>query len=338
MRTAKTYLAAAALAAAASGAAAQGLFSNAPHVASPETKKVVGKDNIIAIVEDRVITREEVMKEVERFIPQIRSSSRSEFEFTKRVNDYMNEIVQNMVDRELIVKDFKSKGMSIPQSYLDTHFDDYLKREFNGERAEFIKFVQSQGKTIKQFRDEQEKDIIVGYMQNQNRQSAAEISPKKIIDYYNAHKDKWYSPASVKIRLITLKTGMNATLEDNKKLAEDIMKRIKAGEDFSELARKYSKDDSSAKGGDWGWYKKGDLNPQLDAKTFALDVGGVTEPVVLGDMIFILKVEDKKPDGVQKLDDVREQIEWTIVEENSKVSYQKWIEGLRKKAFVKYFQ
>ena len=55
-------------------------------------------------------------------------------------------------------------------------------------------------------------------------------------------------------------------------------------------------------------------------------------------MIFILKVEDKKPDGVQKLDDVREQIEWTIVEENSKVSYQKWIEGLRKKAFVKYFQ
>lgn len=318
--------------------AAQGLFSNAPASAAPSAKSVVGKDNIIAIVEDRVITREEVMNEVKRFIPQIRTSSRSEFEFNKRVNAYVNEIVQNMVDRELIVKDFRDKGMSIPQSYLDTHFDDYLKREFNGERAEFIKFVQSQGKTIKQFRDEQEKDIIVGYMQNQKRQSAAEISPKKIIDYYNANKDKWYSPASARISLITLKTGMNATLESNKKLAQDIMKRLKAGEKFSDLARKYSKDDSSAKGGDWGWYKKGDLNPQLDAKAFALEPGGVTDPVVLDDMIFILKVEEKKPEGVQKLDDVREQIEWTIVDENSKATYQKWIEGLRKKAFVKYFQ
>ena len=313
----------------------QGLLDNSPAALS---RQDAGSNNIIAIVEDRVITREEVMREVAPFIPQIRSASHSEFEFNKRLNGYVNEIVQNMVDRELIVKDFKDKGMSIPESYLESNFEDYLKREFNGDRAELLKYLQSQGKTIKQFKEDQEKDIIVGYMQNQKRQSVAEISPQKIKEYYEANKNKWFSPASAHVSMITLKPSMYSSLEENKKLASDIADRARKGEDFAELAKKYSKDDSSAKGGDWGWYKKGELNPQLDKLVFALEKGGITDPVVIGDMIFILKLEDKKPEGVQSIDDVREQIEWTISDMNAKAANQKWLEGLRRKAFVKYFQ
>ena len=293
----------------AASASAQGLLGNA---GSQET----GSNGILAVVEDRVITRDEVMREVAPFIPQIRQKSLSEFEFNKRVSDYIREIVQNMVDRELIVKEFRERGMSIPQSFLDSHFEDY----------------------IKQFKQDQEKDLIVGYMQNEKRQTVAEISPKKIKEYYEANKSKWYTPASAKISLITLKSGRNATLEDNRKLAKEIVAKYNAGEKFSDLARKYSKDDSSAKGGEWGWYKKGELNPLLDKQAFSIDAGKITEPVEIGDMIFILKVEEKKPDGISPIDDVREQIEWTIAEQNGRAMYQKWVEGLRKKAFVKYYK
>lgn len=326
----KILLSAAALAVSAS-AFGQGLLGNS-------SGRETGSNGILAVVEDRVITRDEVMKEVEPFIPQIRQKSLSEFEFNKRVGDYIREIVQNMIDRELIVKDFRDKGMTIPQSYLDSNFDDYLKREFNGDRAEFLKFVQSQGKTIKQFKKEQEKDLIVGYMQNNKRQAVAEISPKKIKDYYEANKAKWYTPASAKISLITLKTGRTATLDENRKLAKEIVAKFNAGEKFSELARKYSKDDSSAKGGEWGWYKKGELNPLLDKQAFAIEAGKITEPVEIGDMIFILKVEEKKPEGISPIDDVREQIEWTIAEQNGREIYRKWVEGLRQKAYIKYFK
>lgn len=326
----KILLSAAALAVSAA-AFGQGLLGNS-------SGRETGSNGILAVVEDRVITRDEVMKEVEPFIPQIRQKSLSEFEFNKRVGDYIREIVQNMIDRELIVKDFRDKGMTIPQSYLDSNFDDYLKREFNGDRAEFLKFVQSQGKTIKQFKQEQEKDLIVGYMQNNKRQAVAEISPKKIKDYYEANKAKWYTPASAKISLITLKTGRTATLDENRKLAKEIVAKFNAGEKFSELARKYSKDDSSAKGGEWGWYKKGELNPLLDKQAFAIEAGKITEPVEIGDMIFILKVEEKKPEGISPIDDVREQIEWTIAEQNGREIYRKWVEGLRQKAYIKYFK
>ena len=301
------------------------------------TNKSIGSDAIVAIVEDRAITKAEVMRGVEPFIPQIRAASRSEFEFDQRVNAYATEIVQNFIDRELIVKDFTEKGMNIPQSYLDSHFDDYLKREFNGDRAELLRYVKTQGKTIKQFREEQKKDLIVNYMKGTKRQGVAEISPKKIREYYEANKQKWYSPASVNIRMITLKTTMALTLEDNRKIAKEIMHKISNGEDFATLAKTYSKDDSSSKGGEWGWYKKGQLNPILDNAVFALKVGQTTQPLEIGDMIFILKVEEKRNEGVQKIDDVREQIEWAIADKNSKVEYQKWIESLRAKAFIKLF-
>ncbi len=301
------------------------------------TNKSLGEDAIVAVVEDRAITKAEVMREVEPFIPQIRKASSSEFEFNQRVNAYVAEIVQNMIDRELIVKDFDSKGMNIPQSYLDTHFDDYLKREFNGDRAELLRYVKTQGLTIKQFRDNQRKEIIVNYMKGTMRQAVAEISPKKILEYYEKNKQKWYSAASAKIRMITLKTSATATLEDNRKIAVELIEKIKKGEDFAELARAYSKDDSSTKGGKWGWYKKGQLNPLLDNPVFTLKVGENTAPIEIGDMIFILKVDEKREEGVQKIDDVREQIEWAIADINSKKMYTKWIESLRAKAYIKLY-
>lgn len=302
------------------------------------TNKSIGADAVVAIVEDRAITKAEVMKEVEPFIPQIRAASNSEFEFNQRVNAYVGDILQNMIDRELIVKDFAKKGMSIPQSYLDTYFDDHLKREFNGDRAELLRYVKAQGKTIKQFREDMRKEIIVNYMRGNMRQTVAEISPKKIAEYYEKNRQKWYSPASVKIRMITLKTSMAMTFEANKKLAAQIMEKINGGADFAELAKTYSKDDSSAKGGDWGWYKKGQLNPALDKAVFATPAGKTTQPIEIGDMIFILKVEDTRPEGVQQIDDVREQIEFAIADANSKAAYQKWIEDLRAKAYIKICQ
>lgn len=301
------------------------------------TNKSLGEDAIVAVVEDRAITKAEVMKEVEPFIPQIRKASSSEFEFNQRINAYVTEIVQNMIDRELIVKDFDTKGMKIPQSYLDTYFDDYLKREFNGDRAELLRYVKTQGKTIKQFRDGQRKEIIVNYMKSSMRQTVAEISPKRILEYYEKNKQKWYSAASAKIRMITLKTSATSTLQDNRKIASDIIEKLKKGADFSDLARKYSKDDSSTKGGEWGWYKKGQLNPLLDKPVFTLNIGENTEPIEIGDMIFILKVDEKRQEGVQKIDDVREQIEWAIADQNSKKIYAKWIESLRAKAYIKLY-
>lgn len=304
----------------------------------PETRREVGADSIVAVVEDKVITRQDVMREIEPFLPQIRSSARSEYEFNAQINAYAREIVRNMIDRELIVKEFGDKGMKIPQSYLDKYFDDYIKREFGGDRADFTKFIQQQGKTIKTFKSEQEKEIIVGYMQDQKRRTISEISPQKIKDYYEANKDKWFTPQSAHVFLITLTPSAGATLEDNRKLASEIVSDIRKGADFSAKAKKYSRDDASAKGGDSGWFNREQLVSALDEKAFSMPIGEVSDPIEVADTVFIMKVAERKDAHQQDVEEVRNQIEWAIAAQNAKESYAKWLQRLREKAYIKFYQ
>lgn len=302
-------------------------------------RAITGEDKIVAIVEDRIITKEEILRQMEPFLPQIKKASASQYEYERNVSAYINELVQSIIDRELIVKEFKGKGMTIPQSYLDAHFDDFLNSHFSGDRAEFLKFLQAQGKTMKQFREEQENELIVSYMQQQQRQTVAEISPTKIIEYYEENKNKWYSPASVKISQITLKSAPNGkSMEEITRIASEIVEKLRSGEEFSRMAKRHSQDDKAKAGGDWGWYKKGELNTVLDAKAFSANKGEVLDPIALGNMIFIMRVDDKKDDGIQPIDEVRSQIEWIIADQNARAMYKKWVEGLRKKAYIKYYQ
>jgi len=298
-----------------------------------QQSRVVGVDSIVAIVEDKIITNDDLRKEISPFVSQIRATSRTEADFRRRLEDLRDEIINNMINRVLIVKDFKTKGMNIPDTYLDSHFDDYIRNEFNGDRAAFLKFLQSENKTVKQFKKEQEEAIIVDYMQSQHRKSIAEISPIKITEYYNANKEKWFESASVKLSQITLKK------DDTNAEANAILERLKNGEKFADLARLHSTDTSSAKkGGEWGWYKKGELVPQLDSVAFVLKKDEVSEPIAVGNMVFIIKLDDTHDEGIQDIEAVREQIEWALVGYNQNVEHKKWVERLRRNAYIKFMQ
>ena len=299
--------------------------------------RLLGTNSIVAIVEDKIITRDEIMKELAPMIPQIQARARNQMEFNNEVNRLFVEVVQNLVDRELIIKDFKDKNFQIPQSTLDSYFEDYLQREFGGDRAEFLKYVQSQNKTVKQVREEFEESLIVSSMQQQKRMTVSEVSPTKIKDYYEQNKNKWYSPASARVSQIMINLSRSPNPENTKKLAADIVKKARAGEDFAELAKRYSQDAGASKGGDLGIIKKGDFTPVIDEAVFKLKEGEVSDPIETGGIIFIFKVFETKKEGIQPIDEVRDQIEWILVEQNQKITYQKWLESLRKKAYVKYY-
>ncbi|MCX8092903.1 MAG: peptidylprolyl isomerase, partial [Candidatus Goldbacteria bacterium] len=112
------------------------------------------------------------------------------------------------------------------------------------------------------------------------------IDIEKMKDYYAMHKKDYEKPEQVKASHILIMADASPTSptgltdEQAKKLAEEIYKRAKSGEDFSALAKKYSRDTSTKdKGGDLGWFKKGEMVPEFEKASFALKNGEISGPV-----------------------------------------------------------
>jgi peptidyl-prolyl cis-trans isomerase D len=136
-----------------------------------------------------------------------------------------------------------------------------------------------------------------------NVPTAAEIQT-----HYNQNLQQYQTPEQVRASHILLKTeGKDeATV---KKLAEDVLKQVKADGDFAELAKKYSEDEGSkANGGDLDYFGRGRMVPEFEQAAFTLAPGQLSDLVKTQYGFHIIKVVDKKAGSSRSLDEVRAEI------------------------------
>jgi peptidyl-prolyl cis-trans isomerase SurA len=295
-------------------------------------------NGIAAIAEDRVITVDDIRREIGPLIPEIQRQSRSEKEFNEKVEALQEDVIQNLIDRVLIVKDFyKDEKRRVPDSYIDNQVAETIINQFDGDRSKFLAYLRSRGISQKDYRKEQEEDMIYGYMRQQQSKSTSTVSPVKIEAYYKENKDRFYQEDGVHLRLIQIARAADDTDDILRTKAADIIAQLKAGAEFGDLARKYSQDSRKGKGGDWGWQRRSDLRKEFSDVIFALDKGQHSEPLIMPEGAFILFAEDRKHAGVQSLDEVRADIERALIQQGSRQAMERWLEKLRRNAYVKHF-
>ena len=294
-------------------------------------------NGIAAIAEGEIITLEAVRRELEPIIPRLRIDTRNKQEFTQRIDSISREILQNMIDRIIIVKAAEEKGVLIPESYIEQEYEDVLEADFGGDRARFLNYLRAQGMTPREFRDNIRKRVIVNVMRQQNRKSQSEISPERIEDFYVRNKLRFYQPASIHLRQIILSPIADEGITPLRQTARQIIEELEDGADFGDLARKYGQDDMSRKGGDWGWLKRADLRSELSDTAFALSPGDHSQVIELDETIFILYCEALREETIQPISQVRDVIEDVLVGEIARETQEKWIEDLRNRAYVRYF-
>ena len=176
-----------------------------------------------------------------------------------------------------------------------------------------------------------------------NEEIGKDLKDKEINDYY---EKEVYGDIKLKHILISPDTSDDMSTEDKtkaqneaKKEAEDLIKKIKDGEDFSKLAEKYSDDTATAKkGGDLGWVSTGDMVEEFDAAAFKLEKGKyTTSPIktTYGYHIIYKLDEKEKP----KLKDVKNTIIEKLVKEKlskDATLSQETLEKIRKDAGLKF--
>ena len=308
---------------------------SAQQASEPELLRL--SNGIAAIAEGQIITVEELRRELEPVIPRLRVESKNAQEFSKRIEELSKQVLQNMIDRIIIVKAAEEKGLLIPPSYIEQEYDDVLNRDFGGDRGRFLEYLKARGETARDFRTDIYKRVVVNVMRAETRRSQSEISPERIEEFYVKNKIRFYQSESLHLRQIILTPLADEGLVPLRQTAKKVIEELESGANFGDIARKYSQDEMSRRGGDWGWIERKDVRKELSDAAFALNAGEYSQPIELGGTIFILYAEDKREEMIQPVSQVRDIIENVLVGEIAREAQEKWLEGIRNESYIRYF-
>jgi peptidyl-prolyl cis-trans isomerase SurA len=295
-------------------------------------------DGVAALVNDDVITFSQVREVVAPRERALRASLSGQ-ELIDKVREARKGALQDLIDRQLILQEFKKKEFQIPQQFIDEHVNTIIHDEFGGDRAAFVRTLQAQGYTMTKFQNAERDKIIVQAMRYSNVKSDFLVSPDKIGSLYNTSKDQFTTPEQVHLWMIAISKGTPAPGEQDpqRAMAEEIRGKLLKGTKFDQLAQMYSEDSSKQSGGDWGMVDRKTLNETLTNAAFRLPVDKISPILSEGNSYYILKVSEHKDAVTKPLSDVRDDLEKKITSEERQRLQERWIEGLRAKAFIKTF-
>ena len=295
-------------------------------------------NGIVAIAEEKVITVDDVRREIGPLVGEIQRTSRSEQEFNEKLEALQEDVIQNLIDRVLIVKEFyKDEKRRVPASYIDNQLAETVITQFDGDRSKYLAYLRSRGISQKDYRREIEEDMIYSFMRGQQSKSGSTVSPTRIETYYNENKERFYQEDSVKLRLIQITRTPQDNDDSLKAKAATVVTELNAGSDFGDLARKYSQDSRKTKGGDWGWQRRSDLRKEFSEVIFTLKKGERSDPLITPEGAFLFLAEDRKYAGTLPIDEVRPEIEKSLIQQSSRKAMERWLEKLRRNAYVKHF-
>jgi len=147
------------------------------------------------------------------------------------------------------------------------------------------------------------------------------IAEKEISDFYELNQESFKNPKQIKARHILLKLSPDATESEEtetKEKALSLLKRVRDGEDFAALAKKYSQDPATSKGGDLGYFTRGQMVKPFEELAFSLKKGEIGGPVKTQFGWHIIQVDDIKDATIKTFSEVRNQIVTTIKNDISK--------------------
>jgi parvulin-like peptidyl-prolyl isomerase len=161
---------------------------------------------------------------------------------------------------------------------------------------------------------------------------------KEIGEYYRRHRDSFYAPEMIHAAHIVknideLVSGAEKTNEADALAAiTAIANELQAGRNFEEAADEHS--DCPGRGGDLGWFPRGEMVEEFDAVVFAMRVGETSVVFRSPFGFHIAKLLDRRPEGIRALNDVREAIEEAIYRQRTEEAMLRFVDGLRANAEI----
>lgn len=307
----------------------------------PALSNPVEVNGIAAKVNGKIITKNEVsFMLAPRYAQLATQFPRRGSEFDRQLSEAKDRIMQELVDRQIILAEFEQLGAAINDKIIEDEVDRQVRELYNGNEATFREELKKSRLTMDRYREITREKMVVEYMRAQQFSDAPPPLPNEIQNEYNKIKSDMRDQSQDKITFrkifIPAADPQNplATPETQLALAEGVAAEIKSGKDFAELAKTYSKDAFAAEGGLQENVNRTDFAAEFAAIVFEAPENEVVGPLLDPRGFTIVKVTSKNLGPAPPLSQVRDMIEKRVQRAKTSAQYERWIEGKRKRAMV----
>ncbi|HJO96038.1 MAG TPA: peptidyl-prolyl cis-trans isomerase [Victivallales bacterium] len=259
-------------------------------------------------------------------------------ELTKQLHKMRLKALNAIIDRKLVYMSFEEHGFTLPRVYVEENLDNLLEK-FNVEsRLELQKILNMEGRSYSEFKKRAYETAAVDALIYSNSYSNIFITPKQVFDYYREHKSEFTTPESLKLSIITLKTnGVHA--QELKPLSKYLSKILKGknSEAFKDAVTLYSDGPNLKQGGDIGWVPINELRKAFHSVLKEAKKGKVYGPIISKEAYYFIRIDDVKKKRIENYMDAKIEIRKKLTRKSQEKGYKEYIDGLKKKAVIKYY-
>jgi peptidyl-prolyl cis-trans isomerase SurA len=185
---------------------------------------------------------------------------------TEKIKEIRLRAVNDLIDRQLIIQEFRKLKASIPSYVVDDRINAIIREDFGGNRSVAIQTFIAQGYSMDRIRKMEEEKIIVQAMRQREVKGDPIVPAGRVESYYREHSREWTQGEEVKLKMLKIIAGTEAPKK--RKMIDEIREKIVRGADFGDMARIYSEDTTQDNNGDWGWVKRAISAPKWIASFF----------------------------------------------------------------------
>jgi peptidyl-prolyl cis-trans isomerase SurA len=319
-----------------------GLFAQQGAPRQPAPSGPIEVNGIAAKVNGKVITKNQVSFMLSpRYAQLVTQFPRRGPQFDALFKEAKNSIIQELIDREIIMDEFKQMGASIKPNLIDEEIKRQMRELYNGDESKFREELKRSRLTMEGYREMTREKMIVQSMRAKQFSDAPPPLPNEIQKEYNEIKstlrDVTKDVISFQKIFIPASDPQDPTITPESQLAraEGLAKQLTDGADFSELAKANSKDAFAEKGGTQENVPRTDLSAEFAAIIFDAPVGKVVGPLLDPQGFTIvrsIKIDQGPPPPLD--DKLRQMIEERVHRKKTSAEYERWIESKRKRAMI----
>jgi peptidyl-prolyl cis-trans isomerase SurA len=288
----------------------------------------------VAQVNEQIISTSDYDRAAQQLVQEGQQQGWSQQE----IEDHKRDLLRDLLDQQLLLSKGKELGIT-GETELVHRLDDIRKQNHLDSLEDLEKAAASQGVSFEDFKQTQRNSIITQQVIREQVGRKLQMTQAQLQQYYRDHLNDFTQPESERLSEILIPVGTGgdeaADLAAAKAKADDLVAKLKAGDDFANLAKANSAGSTAAQGGDLGEFKRtGALAKQLEDATFALQSGQWTEPIRTRQGYVILKVTQHTAGGTQNLDAVRPQVEEAAFMGRMQPALRAYLAQLRGDAYI----